>query len=87
MLLNTNAAYFLTTFVPFFANKLSSETLALLMTKIFYLKRCLDEAEYAGVLRHSHIIRRVKLETFLILRDVLALTLVAPAFSATLYAT
>ena len=52
-----------------------------------YLKRYLDEAEYAGVLRHSHIIRRVKLEFFLILRDVIALTLVAPTFSATLYAT
>ena len=47
------------------------------------VKRCLDEAEYAGVLRHSHIIRRVKLETFLILRDVIALTLVPSAFYAT----
>ena len=57
-----------------------------------WLKRCLDEAEYAGVLRHSpiifchsHIIRRVKLEIFLILRDVIALALVActmQAFSA-----
>ena len=47
------------------------------------LKRYLDEAEYAGVLRHSHIIRCVKLEFFLILRDVIALTLVPSAFYAT----
>ena len=50
---------------------------------ILIIKRYLDEAEYAGVLRHSHIIRRVKLEFFLILRDVIALTLVPSALYAT----
>ena len=48
-----------------------------------YLKRCSDEAEYAGVFCHSHIIRRIKLEIFLILHNVIALTLVPLAFYVT----
>ena len=49
----------------------------------FELKRCLDEAEYAGIFCHSHIIGWVKFEIFLILHDVIALTLVPLAFYAT----